>query len=350
MVERPIFIVGMGRSGTTLLSTILARHSEIAVTPETHFLKWLHLEGDGNETPIDFDRFWSRYTDTHRFLDLKISADLCRELIAREDDYSFKAIFSIILDQYRKLLRKPRIGEKTPSHIRSISRLLRWYPDAKIIVCIRDPRAIIASHLKTPWVDDHLRPLSLRRGLLIGKRIELISYFSREWNYVYGRCLKEVEEDQRIAVIQYENLVSHSSSEIRALCAELGEAYEPSMLMSSEEASIVRSGPGFANEGWEKWRRQHEDKSSAQISSSSLAKWPRKLSRSEIAMIEGLCGNMMRKLDYKFTQPLAIRLFGAAANTAVATLCQAESAIRSKLIPWQTRRPFEIGFGSKWPG
>jgi len=35
---QPVFIVGCERSGTTLLASLLDRHSELAVTPETHFI------------------------------------------------------------------------------------------------------------------------------------------------------------------------------------------------------------------------------------------------------------------------------------------------------------------------
>ena len=35
----PIFIVGVGRSGTSLLQAMLNAHSKITFTPETHFIK-----------------------------------------------------------------------------------------------------------------------------------------------------------------------------------------------------------------------------------------------------------------------------------------------------------------------
>ena len=35
----PIFIIGVGRSGTSLLQSMLNSHSKIAFTPETHFIR-----------------------------------------------------------------------------------------------------------------------------------------------------------------------------------------------------------------------------------------------------------------------------------------------------------------------
>ena len=43
MTNKPIFIVGAPRSGTTLLSAILGSHSRIACGPETQFFSKLNL-------------------------------------------------------------------------------------------------------------------------------------------------------------------------------------------------------------------------------------------------------------------------------------------------------------------
>ena len=37
MTERPIFVVGFQRSGTTLLQSLLGAHPRIAAPPEVHF-------------------------------------------------------------------------------------------------------------------------------------------------------------------------------------------------------------------------------------------------------------------------------------------------------------------------
>lgn len=53
-LKKPIFIVGPGRSGTTLVRSLLSAHSRIAVTPETHFGSWPRGAGRGGpgvETP-----------------------------------------------------------------------------------------------------------------------------------------------------------------------------------------------------------------------------------------------------------------------------------------------------------
>ncbi|NEQ53441.1 MAG: sulfotransferase, partial [Leptolyngbya sp. SIO3F4] len=75
--ERPIFIVGMPRSGTTLLTTILSAHPRIAISPESHFLaywvpKYQHLK---LENPNEFQQFWQVLSQSKRFSYFDIDAD-----------------------------------------------------------------------------------------------------------------------------------------------------------------------------------------------------------------------------------------------------------------------------------
>lgn len=80
--EPPIFIVGAGRSGTTLIRSLLSAHSRIAVTPETHFLKVAQQNGglrDG--APAHFEAFWRGFSQSQRFKDLGVSPERCRTYI-----------------------------------------------------------------------------------------------------------------------------------------------------------------------------------------------------------------------------------------------------------------------------
>ena len=55
----PIFVVGSGRSGTTLVRAMLAAHSRIAVPPETHYVKFTDsFDAKTRDAPEDFTTFW----------------------------------------------------------------------------------------------------------------------------------------------------------------------------------------------------------------------------------------------------------------------------------------------------
>ena len=64
--HHPIFIVGMPRSGTTLLSTLLSAHPSISILPETHLLtRWLPRRWRRREVSrTDLKAFWGEENET----------------------------------------------------------------------------------------------------------------------------------------------------------------------------------------------------------------------------------------------------------------------------------------------
>ena len=156
-----IFIVGSGRSGTTLLRNILAEHMDIGVCPELKFfdvilasrVKMFFLSWEKRTRMIarrivgkykkSEDPLWSRFTFTEEEIHAEIQG-------AR----SYREIFVILL---RKFSTKPtaRIQvEKTPTNVFFIKEIRRYFPDAKIINMVRDGREVAASAKKRNWSEN----------------------------------------------------------------------------------------------------------------------------------------------------------------------------------------------------
>jgi hypothetical protein len=157
---RPVFIVGCERSGTTLLAVLLDRHSQLAITPETHFF----LRMIGRPRPAN-----CRDLTTHeQFLNQLFSNDRMKDLALDRAAVTARfqtrpatapALFQCILEEYAAMHGKPRAGEKTPLHIWYVPQIIEWFPDAKIIGIVRDGRDVVRSMLAAPWTTDkRLRP------------------------------------------------------------------------------------------------------------------------------------------------------------------------------------------------
>lgn len=326
----PIFVVGVGRSGTTLLSALLSNHARIAITPETHFLRRADLRGPLDGGPPDFDAFWDEYTQWCRFRDLEIDPAFCRRLIDASGDRTFRSIFATALEAYRQKEGKARVGEKTPRHRAYARTLLRWFPRARIVVIQRDPRAVVASQLKCPWVS--IRQPSLRKGVFLHSRTSQIVFYARNWAQAFESDVPGFIDDRRAMLVRYETLVNEPEPTLRRICAFLGEQYKPQMLDPRSPAGAARTPTASADRygsNWNSWLSDHHTRARRPVSTNSISKWKGELSASEVAIIEGFCHQGMRAAGYPLTIPSWRRNAGRVRGVAEQTCQSVERRARS---------------------
>ena len=158
----PVFIVGMPRSGTKLLRTLLNQHSDIGIPEnESHFIPYYYrrLGGFGDlRDRINFDKF---------FQTISKSTFFCR-LIERGKDISpdewYQAVGcwdygGVLKALYQLLARnegKNVWGDKTPQYLTQLDLLWSIFPDARVIHIIRDARDYCLS-MKRAWGKAMLR-------------------------------------------------------------------------------------------------------------------------------------------------------------------------------------------------
>ena len=116
----PIFILGMPRSGTTLLEQIISTHSQIYGAGELRYLPNI-LNKLSIEKPINLANY-------------------------------FAEIRNYYLDNLSKISKKPFIIDKMPANFRWIGFIVNALPEAKIIHIERNPMAVCWSNYKTNFV------------------------------------------------------------------------------------------------------------------------------------------------------------------------------------------------------
>ncbi len=163
----PIFVVGVARSGTTLARAVLHGSGQVAMTRETHFVG--HVPGR-RSVRAELRRAGDLSDDAtvRRIVDLVYSGNLAKRVgpqpyfgwlvraIERDafearllaGERSERGVFRAMLDLYAEKKGVARAGEKTPAHLREVDTLLEWFPDARVVHMIRDPRAIYVSELR----------------------------------------------------------------------------------------------------------------------------------------------------------------------------------------------------------
>lgn len=268
----PVFIVGMPRSGTTLLRSLFNAHPSLAIAGETHLLdRWMarHRKTDLS-TSDGFAAFWADYTATADFGVLSLDATEVAARIQAAGPPSFQRVFTGVLEAYAEAQGKPRSGEKTPGHYRHLDLLLGWFPSARVLFLQRDPRAVAASWkaLDRPWTDQPLEVIVVRwrRSIEIAER----------WS-----------SDGRVRLVPYEQLVRTPEAVVAHLCEWLDEPFVRQILDEDRGRP-----PG--------WRAS---KASGPVSVDSVERWQEQLSPDEIAIVEYLGRSAMARLGYERSGP-----------------------------------------------
>ena len=307
--EAPIFIVGMPRSGTTLLTSMLSAHPRIAIAPETHYLCYWMREHRNLKlwSEQEFDSFWQTLSRSQRFSYFGVDANKTRERILAKGTPSHQHIFEGWLEEYANSINKPRWGEKTPLHHQHLHQLFTWFPDARVIWILRDPRAVAASLIKVPWASAYIHVHAERwhKSLLS---------FERDW-----------QRDSRVMLLQYEKLIQQPEKCLTNLFQFIGEIYTPNMLSARSEAN----SPLINRQGW---AVEHLQSALKPLSNEAIDKWKRELSQHQIEIIDAL------------TFPRAAN-YGYVANTSkvgvwgrfILNLEKFRVKLDRKLAHWQTQ-------------
>jgi len=249
-----IFITGNSRSGTTMMSRILGNHKEVFSFQELHFFdEQLPREGFNN-TPRKEEA-------------VKLFATLCaiqRHGYFGSRDYTLfrdEALFTLntgVPVKYSEVFEKFLVTEtarnhksipceQTPQTVYFIDQVLNSYEYAKVIVMVRDPRAVMLSQ-KYKW----------KRRKLSGGQIPLresirayINYhpiaISKIWNRVM-QTASEYKKHPSVLFVKYEDLIQNPKMIIEKVCKHCGINFEESLLnvpvvgSSSNPDNITKQG------------------------------------------------------------------------------------------------------------
>ncbi len=279
MTDAPVFIVGIARSGTTLLAAMLSAHSRLDCGPESRFFaRYRHLDAKARARVLD-PATWPRP-----------AVDFIASL--RNQGHPVTGLFGLTLPEIGRFLAerppspaamlesltllharaagKERWMEKTPRHLLMTDTLRRHWPDASIVRIVRDPRDVALSLARMPFAKESVV------GNLV--RVDDDDRISR------GR----IESDSRALTLRYEDLVTQPEPALRRICAFIGEAYEPGMLDSRGTASTVAA----AHEWW-------KEGVSGPLNTDSVGRWRAEMSADARRFAALHLSDYLRRHDYE---------------------------------------------------
>ncbi len=169
--------------------------------------------------------------------------------------------------------RKTHFGEKTPHHLHCINGILETFTEARVVVLIRDGRAVVNSRMRQPnW----------EKNIIGASKI-----WSRD-AHRYKSLVSSPYSDQVISV-RYEQLILNPEESLRKICSFLGENYEPEML--DETNTDTTRFTKYYTQNW-------MQKSTTGIDPARILAWQHELSPEKLALIENEAGEFLEELGY----------------------------------------------------
>jgi hypothetical protein len=211
------FIVGVPRSGTTLLRLQLDAHPELALPAETAFGEVARrFEGSA----VTRDELLDALTSMPTWADLAMTRDELAELLAEVEDWNLSTGLRAFYRGYAAARGKTRYGDKTPGHTVDIGVLSRVLPEARFIHIIRDGRDVAAS----------------LRGLPFAPGDGGIAAIAADWRDTIWRARRAATDPAHYTEVRYEDLVTEPESVLHELCDFLELEFAPEMLRAHERA------------------------------------------------------------------------------------------------------------------
>jgi hypothetical protein len=224
-VSPPLFVLGVSRSGTTLLRVVLDRSPGIAIPDETFFIPQL---AQRHRSPVDPDDFLDDLRRLPRLAAWGVGPD---DLAARlGPGMTVGEALDATFSAYAEKHGKPRWGDKTPMYMRHLGLIERLFPDAQYVHLVRDGRDAALAFLDMP-VGVVTRTWAHPRSA---------AGFACEWSTEVRRArdLGRRVGPTRYLEVRYEDLIADTEGVVRTICAHADLPFEPSMLEYSGAVDV----------------------------------------------------------------------------------------------------------------
>lgn len=281
-------IVGCPRSGTSLLAVMLDAHPQLAVPPETAFLKHVVRL---TTPPASLARHFVQVVTANRtpisnWGDFGLDRDEFAQCVTDIEPFTVAAGTRAFYAMYAASQGKPQAGEKTPDNIFVMREIAAVLPEAHFIHVLRDPRDAALSWRKTWFAPSHD-----------------FGDLGREWrNHVEagrqaGAALPHYIETR------YEDLVLCPQQELARLTAFLGLAYDDAMTdPSAQGAARIARIQGRMHVSGRMVTREDRTSIHANLARPPMPErvgvWKREMSAADRAAVERGAGPLMQAVGY----------------------------------------------------
>jgi len=313
-VTRPLILLGVSRSGTTLLRVILDRSPGIAIPDESFFVPLLARR---HGRTIDAERFLDDVARIPTIRDWGVSiADVAARV---RSGMPIGDAIAEIYEAYAAAVGKPRWGDKTPMYMRHLALLEDLFPDAQYVHLIRDGRDAALSFLQMPegtFTRTWAHPRTPAE-------------FACLWRKEVGdaRALGRRVGATRYHEVRYEELVAEPEAAIRGICEFAAIPFGAAMLDYTGAVDVSA--------------KPHQQRLLTPPTS-GVRSWREDMSAGDAAAFESVAGDLLSELGYEVPSPTRSNRRAAFARgwyDARLTAWNATASLVQRSPLWRRRHP-----------
>ncbi len=350
--DSPVFIAGHPKSGTSLLRSVLDSHPELITYPEetiffrrylpkihssnlqeklvlsdqylTHIFEWNRQNPPAHQAGFP-DRDYSNYPVAE-------IREAVRQFVAERFNHDGDMLSAVLL-AFGKVSgqlssQSHHWVEKTPYNEQFAAQIFQWWPEAKIVHTVRDPRDNFTSYHRkhADWSPES---------------------FAMNWALSTQAGIKNRERygPEHYLLLRFEDLTSNPEEKLSELCRFLGIYDDPSLRQP------VRGGKPWG--GKSMFAEQFST-----ISAAPVGRWTESLKPDEVATLELIAGPIMQYFDYplhsnyksldRSSRRLIMRrmLSLTRASQSNQERAMIQAAINSWSAPINTEHPVSLADGS----
>jgi Sulfotransferase family len=280
--NRPLFIGGCPRSGTTLLRSLLNNHPDLAIPPETNVVipAWRKRARYGDLQVADNRRklaewiYDSRGRGGQRLRREKFFTreQAIERVVASQP--TLGSVFASVYEMFAEAKGKPRWGDKRPRYAGMLDMIFALFPNAQFVNLIRDPRAAAASQAPLGW-DDEDRALAS-------------AACTWEWSVRRVDGFAPRLRSDQLLDLRFEDLVRDPEGTLGQICRFADLRGQPEIV----EEMITKPRRGVFNEGW-------HDRLAEPISTAPIDHWRERIEPREVALVEHVTRHRFERFGYR---------------------------------------------------
>jgi hypothetical protein len=283
------FVVGMNRSGTTLLRMMLDSHPQLTIPPETHFVPdVIKACRRGDATPeaaldaMKAHREWGDFDFSDE--------EMLERLRARGRKLHPGDALRAFYDAYAERVGKARWGEKTPRYVGKMRQIQSALPEARFIHVIRDGRDVALSVLD--------RTVREATAADVAKR----------WKRKIQKARDAAPDLRHYVEIRYEDLILETEPTLRRICDfielewsdEILDYYEHSPERLAEMKRALPADGRSAELDVERRMATHA-MTTRPPDAERVSRWKRQMSGGDREEFERIAGSTLAGLGYETT-------------------------------------------------